>query len=150
MATSGPSPTKVLPVDAWVKNCTLTGALPFWPKSNCSEDKPVRSIPPQQPLEKGTPVSRIVLKASVKAWLPPTAVLVSVTSKAPPGLARVALVFAAPKFRTQSLTPAEFHEYSTAGVWAPAGATKRPSTASAREMMNHRRDFIRTPPPLCN
>jgi hypothetical protein len=50
----------------------------------------------------------MVLNPSENAWLPPAAVLVSVITSAPgPGLAKVADVFAAPKFLNQSWTPGD-------------------------------------------
>src|SRR3954447_19782689 len=114
--------------------------------SNCKELNPVRSMPPQQPEPNRGEASRIVLKPSVKAWLPPAVALVSVICRAPPEFASVALVLPAPKFLNQSCVPVG-HVYNTLGVCALAFGRNKLRLASARKIVNHRSDFIRAPPP---
>src|SRR5438105_7777233 len=105
--------------------------------SNCKELSPVRSMPPQQPSENGAPVSRMELKPSENAWLPPAAALVSVIWSVPPVFASVALVLAPPKFRNQSCTPAGFQEYKTPGVCALALERDKLRPISVKKVINH-------------
>src|SRR3954470_21718916 len=105
--------------------------------SNCKELNPVRSIPPQQPLPNNAEASRIVLKPSEKAWLPPAVALVSVICRAPPEFAIVALVLASPKFLNQSCVPAG-HVYNTPGACALTSGRNKPRLASAEKVVNHR------------